>query len=159
VKVVVGIGANLGDRLATMRSAVRGIEKLGSVRARSAVYETAALLAPGAPPQPHFFNAAVLLETELAPDALLDALHAIEAAHGRERREKWGPRTLDLDVLWVDGMVVKTEKLVVPHPHLRERAFALRPLLDVAPGAKDPSTRTTYRLATGNTITKMPDPL
>lgn len=155
MKAVVGLGSNLGDRLATLRSAVAALGKLGAVRAKSAIYETAPLLPPGASSQPHYYNAAVLLETELAPDALLDQLHAIEGQHGRERSEKWAARTLDLDILWIDGMTIATDTLVVPHPQLRERAFALRPLLDVAPGAKDPATRTTYRLATGNAVVKM----
>ncbi len=157
--VVIGLGANLGDRLATLRSAARALAEVGLVRARSSIYESDALLLPDAAPQPKYLNAAVLLQTELAPDALMDRLLTIERAHGRERREKWGPRTLDLDVLWIDGMSVATDKLTVPHPRLRERAFALRPLLDVAPGAKDPATRGVYRLATGNAIVKMDDAL
>lgn len=116
------------------------------------MYETEALVLAGAPPQPKYLNAAVLLETDLEPEALLDRLLEIERAHGRERREKWGPRTIDLDILWIDGVTHATEKLVVPHPHLRERAFALRPLLDVAPTAKDPETRAGYRLSTGNAV-------
>ena len=116
------------------------------------MYETEALVLAGAPPQPKYLNAAVLLETDLEPEALLDRLLEIERAHGRERREKWGPRTIDLDILWIDGVSFATEKLVVLHPHLRERAFALRPLLDVAPTAKDPETRAGYRLSTGNAV-------
>lgn len=149
---MIGLGANLGDRIGTLRSAASSIEALGHVRARSAVYETEALVLAGAPPQPKYLNAAVLLETDLEPEALLDRLLEIERAHGRERREKWGPRTIDLDILWIDGVTHATEKLVVPHPHLRERAFALRPLLDVAPTAKDPETRAGYRLSTGNAV-------
>ena len=152
MKVVIGLGANLGDRIGTLRSAASSIEAVGHVRARSAVYETEALVLAGAPPQPKYLNAAVLLETDLEPEALLDRLLEIERAHGRERREKWGPRTIDLDILWIDGVSFATEKLVVPHPHLRERAFALRPLLDVAPTAKDPETRAGYRLSTGNAV-------
>lgn len=154
MRVVIGLGANLGDRLATLRSAVAALRELGEVRATSAVYETEALLLPGAPPQPSYLNAAVLLDTAIEPEPLLDRLLAIERAHGRERRERWGPRTLDLDILWIDGRTVATDKLVVPHPHLRERAFALRPLLDVAPAAKDPETRAGYRLSTGNAVVK-----
>ncbi len=106
------------------------------------MYETEALVLAGAPPQPKYLNAAVLLETDLEPEALLDRLLEIERA----------PRTIDLDILWIDGVTHATEKLVVPHPHLRERAFALRPLLDVAPTAKDPETRAGYRLSTGNAV-------
>lgn len=159
MKVVIGLGANLGERLATLRAAAQAIGALGELKAKSAIYETDAVLQPGAPPQPKFLNAAVLLETALAPEALLENLHAIERGHGRERREKWSARTLDLDVLWIEGMTLSTPKLVVPHPNLKERAFALRPLLDVAPWAKDPETRAGYRLATGNTVVKTADAL
>lgn len=154
MKAVIGLGANLGDRIATLRSAAASIATLGDLRARSSVYETDALLLAGASPQPKYLNAAVLLETELEPEVLLERLHEIERAHGRERREKWEPRTLDLDILWIDGMSVATDKLVVPHPHLKERAFVMRPLLDVAPAAKDPETRSGYRLSTGNAVEK-----
>ena len=159
MRAVIGLGSNLGDRLATLRSAVVAIGQAGILRARSSVYETEALLGPSQGPQPPFLNAAVLLETGLAPETVLDELLAIERAHGRVRREKWGARTLDLDILWIDGMRVHTDRLTVPHPRLHERAFALRPLLDVVPGAKDPETRSVYRLTTGNAITKVADSL
>lgn len=153
--VVVGLGTNLGDREATLRSAVEALRSLseGDVVV-SALYETA----PVGPPQPHYLNAAVRLRTWLAPEALLDALLDVERSHGRIRRERWGPRTLDLDVLFAleDGAPLehRSERLVVPHPHLEERSFALAPLLDVMPellgrlgpvlsalGAPDPSPR------------------
>ena len=144
MRVVIGIGANLGDRLATMREAVARIHALAGVRvlARSRVYETAPV---GGPPQPAFLNAAILLETSLAPVALLAALLRTEVELGRVRGEgevRFGPRTVDLDVLWIDGLVVDEPGLVVPHPRMHDRAFALVPLLDVAPAAVDPRTGT-----------------
>ena len=144
--VVVGLGSNLGDRAATLASAVRALASLPSTRvvAESARVETAPV---GGPPQGPYLNGAVRLSTELSPRALLDGLLAIERAHGRERRERWGPRTLDLDVLWIAGLVVDEPGLVVPHPRLREREFALRPLLEVAAGAVDPSTGEAYAAA------------
>lgn len=133
---IVGLGSNLGDRLETIRSALDALARTAGieVEAVSEVYETPAL----GPPQPSYLNAAARLETSLAPDALMAALLAIEAAHGRVRRVKWGPRTLDLDVLALldrTGALVRiaTDAVTAPHPHLAERSFALAPLLDVAP--------------------------
>jgi 2-amino-4-hydroxy-6-hydroxymethyldihydropteridine diphosphokinase len=134
--VVVGLGANLGDRLATLASAVRSLESAGRLTAVSKLYETA----PIGPPQPGYLNAAALLDTALEPRRLLESLLDIERRHGRVRAEKWGPRTLDLDILWIRGTVVHDPALTVPHPHLHERLFALLPLLDVAPDAVHPVT-------------------
>jgi 2-amino-4-hydroxy-6-hydroxymethyldihydropteridine diphosphokinase len=136
VDVVVGLGGNLGDRETTLAAAVSDLGTLGTVLAVSALYETA----PVGPPQPAYLNAAARVETPLSSRALLEDLLAIERRYGRERREKWGPRTLDLDILWIYGEVVSEGDLVVPHARLRERRFALVPLLDVAPDARHPTT-------------------
>lgn len=122
---VVGLGANLGDREEALASAIERLSAYVHVRAVSSVYETKAI----GPPQPHFLNAAVRVETDLAPEALLDVLLSVERSLGRIRAERWGPRTIDLDLLF--GEPVATERLVVPHPHLCERTFALAPLLEV----------------------------
>ncbi|MCA9633670.1 MAG: 2-amino-4-hydroxy-6-hydroxymethyldihydropteridine diphosphokinase [Myxococcales bacterium] len=127
--VVIGLGANLGDRLATLRSAREELSLRGSLVACSKVYETA----PIGPRQPDFLNAAVLLQTSLSAVELLEEVLGIERVHGRERRERWGPRTLDLDLLWSDGPAVTSPNLTLPHPRVVERAFALAPLLDVFP--------------------------
>jgi 2-amino-4-hydroxy-6-hydroxymethyldihydropteridine diphosphokinase len=141
VRVVVGLGANLGDRLATMRAAVRELGRVATVAATSRVYETA----PVGPAQPSFLNAAVLLSSwEGAPADWLRELLAIETRLGRVRAERWGPRTIDLDLLWAEGVAVEGPQLTVPHPRLRERAFALIPLLEVAPAARDPGTGEAY---------------
>jgi 2-amino-4-hydroxy-6-hydroxymethyldihydropteridine diphosphokinase len=145
-RVVVGLGATLGDRLATMRDAAARIDRIEGVRiaARSRVYETAPV---GGPPQPHFLNAAVLVECTLSPPALLEELLRIEVALGRVRgagEVRFGPRTLDLDVLWVEGVILDEPRLTVPHPRLAGRAFALMPMLEVAPGATDPRTGEPY---------------
>lgn len=129
---VVGLGGNLGDRLGTLRAAASRVAELGVVRARSTVYETAPV---GGPPQPPYLNAALALDTALSPDELMRALLAIEASLGRVRAEKNGPRTIDLDLLWIDGVTLRTKDLEVPHPRLLSRAFALGPLLEVAPAA------------------------
>src|SRR5262245_2236701 len=130
---VVGLGANLGERRATLQSAVRGLAGHGRVVRVSDLYETAAV----GPPQPDYLNAAVLLETPLGPQGALSALLALEQAHGRERRERWGPRTLDLDLLCSPGLVLDEPGLALPHPELTRRAFALVPLLDVLPDGRD----------------------
>lgn len=142
MRVVIGIGANLGDRLATMHEAVRRVARVDGVTVsrRSRVYETTPV---GGPPQPPFLNAAILVQSTLAPAALLAALLRVEVELGRVRgvgEVRFGPRTVDLDVLWIDGLVVDEPGLAVPHPRMHIRAFALVPLLDVAPGAVDPRT-------------------
>jgi len=133
VRVVVGLGSNLGDRLATLRETAQRIAaEITPVVAASWVYETA----PVGPPQPHYLNAALLLHwsPETLP-ALLEKLQSIEASLGRVRRERWGARTIDLDILWAENAAVDLPGLTVPHPRVHERAFAILPLLDVAPDA------------------------
>ncbi len=140
LRAVIGLGANLGERLEQLRAAVRAMGRIGKIERLSRVYATE----PVGPPQPPFLNAAALLVYDGTPEDLLDALLAIERGLGRERREKWGPRTIDLDILWIDGMALETERLVVPHPQLTARGFALRPLADVAPAATDPLSGNPY---------------
>jgi 2-amino-4-hydroxy-6-hydroxymethyldihydropteridine diphosphokinase len=143
---VVGLGANLGDRLATMRAAAGELARATQVERKSRVYATA----PVGPPQPEFLNAAALVRHRGTPEQLLDALLAIEMKLGRVRREKWGPRTIDLDFLWADGVVLDSARLALPHPHLRERAFALVPLLELMPQAIDPRTGERYVVPAGD---------
>jgi 2-amino-4-hydroxy-6-hydroxymethyldihydropteridine diphosphokinase len=138
---VIGLGANEGDRLANLRAAVSALHKVMRVERVSRVYESAPV---GGPEQPDFLNAAVLVAYEGGAEDLLDALLAIESRLGRTRRERWGSRLIDLDVLWIDGLAVETERLTVPHPRLVERGFALRPLVDVAPDAVDPESGLPY---------------
>jgi 2-amino-4-hydroxy-6-hydroxymethyldihydropteridine diphosphokinase len=137
---VIGLGSNLGDRQAILCDAVQRLGAVGEIQARSALYESA----PVGPPQPNFCNAAVRLLAEMSHEALLDALLEIERALGRVRRERWGPRLIDLDVLWLAGPAFASDRLVVPHAELRNRAFALCPLLDVAPEASDPHDGVRY---------------
>jgi len=126
--VVVGLGSNLGDRLRHLQNAHRALDRAPySVQATSRIFETE----PVGPPQPHYLNAALRLQTGAPLVELLSLIHGIERAEGRERRERWGPRTLDIDILWAKGETVDEPGLVVPHPHLLDRAFALAPLLDV----------------------------
>jgi len=143
VAYVIGLGGNLGDRLGHLRTAVKRLRELGEVLGLSRVYETD----PIGPAQPDYLNAAVLLRCALAPEQLLRKLHVIEAEQGRERFERWGPRTIDLDILWAKDLVHDTNVLTVPHALLAERDFAKAPLLDLVPDAKDPTTGTAYALA------------
>jgi 2-amino-4-hydroxy-6-hydroxymethyldihydropteridine diphosphokinase len=146
VRAVVGLGANLGDRLATLRAAAGELGRASSVVARSRVYETE----PVGPAQPRFLNAAVLVDWRGSPEDLLRELLDVEARLGRVRGgERWSPRAIDLDLLWAEGVVAEGAHLTVPHPRLRERAFALVPLLDVAPDARDPRTGEAYEQVLG----------
>ena len=131
-RAFVGIGANLGDPVAQVRAGVAALAALPHTRlvAASSLYRTAPL---GFTAQADFVNAAALLESALAPRALLDHLHAIEAAAGRERRFKDAPRTLDLDLLLYGDATIDEPGLALPHPRLHERAFALAPLVELDP--------------------------
>ena len=137
------MGSNLGDRRATLLSAFEEMAAIDGVElvARSSLWQTAPV---GGPPQDDFFNAATLLRTSLDPADLLRALLAIEARFGRRRAGRNLPRALDLDLLWIEGVTVARPHLKVPHPRLHERAFALAPLLEVAPDAVDPRTGASY---------------
>jgi len=126
-RAFLGLGSNLGDRRQHLRDAVAAIPDVVAV---SPVYETAPV---GGPDQGGYLNIVVGLETGRSPRELLEVCRACEAAAQRVRTVRWGPRTLDVDVLWVDGEAVVEPDLVVPHPRMFERAFVLMPLRDLAP--------------------------
>lgn len=135
---VIAVGSNLGDREATFMSAVRELAESDGIEltAISTPIETVALRPEGEDADaPAYLNAVVLVRTTLAPRALLSLLHEIERAHGRERRERWDDRTLDLDLIDYAGMRSSTDGLTLPHPRAHERAFVLRPWAEVAPEA------------------------
>ena len=141
MRAFVALGSNLGDRRGHLRRAVAGLPDVVAV---SGVYETDPVGGPAG--QPPFLNAVVELETHLGPRALLEVAKHLEEEAGRVRTERWGPRSLDVDVLLVGDLVVDEPDLQVPHPRLRQRAFVLVPLHDLAPevaGARpdDPSVR------------------
>jgi 2-amino-4-hydroxy-6-hydroxymethyldihydropteridine diphosphokinase len=125
------IGGNLGDRLGFLTEAVRRLHRLPHTRVvtASSVYETA----PVGPAQPDFLNAAVHLDTTLSPPELLAECQRIEAALGRVRDERWGPRTIDLDLLWYENATLAEPALTLPHPRMSERSFVLTPLAEIAP--------------------------
>ncbi|SFR84333.1 2-amino-4-hydroxy-6-hydroxymethyldihydropteridinediphosphokinase [Agromyces sp. CF514] len=137
-RAVVAFGANLGDREATIAGAVRELAEVPGVelRAVSPVYETPAITDEGVDRDaPGYLNGVVIIETSITPHALLAALHEIEAAHGRQRLKHWGDRTLDLDLIDVDGLVIDDTGLQLPHPRAWQRAFVLQPWLDLEPDA------------------------
>ncbi|MDZ7663414.1 2-amino-4-hydroxy-6-hydroxymethyldihydropteridine diphosphokinase [Thiohalophilus sp.] len=127
----IALGSNLDDPLAQVRQAMYELAQLRAsrLRAASSLYRSAPM---GSADQPDYINAVVALETELSPHALLDALQAIEQAHGRVREgERWGPRPLDLDVLLYGEETINDQRLTIPHPGMTERAFVLFPLQEI----------------------------
>ena len=129
MRTFLGLGSNLGDSRARLRDAV---DALGDdVVAVSPLYETEPVGGP--PGQQHYLNIVVELETTQTPRELLDRCHTLETAAGRVRGERWGPRTLDVDILLVDDLEVHEPDLVVPHPRMHERRFVMAPLADIAP--------------------------
>ncbi len=127
----VGLGANLGEREATLRNALTALGQCPGTRVLrvSPLYGSAPVDAGG----PDYLNAVAEVATTLTPEALLQALQAIEQSAGRERPYRNAPRTLDLDILWFGDQVIDTPDLTVPHPRMAERAFVLRPLADLVP--------------------------
>lgn len=134
--VAIAMGSNLGDSFQILESALLRLNQTDGIQviARSPWYRTE----PIGPPQPDYLNGCALLVTTLAPEDLLDQLLAIEADFGRLRQERWGARTLDLDILLYADQIRHTPRLQIPHPHLCDRAFVLVPLADIAPDWIEP---------------------
>ncbi|QAB17025.1 2-amino-4-hydroxy-6-hydroxymethyldihydropteridine diphosphokinase [Leucobacter muris] len=138
VPVLLAFGANLGDRGETIRAAQRELAETGGIRdlRASPLRETIALTTHGPDPDaPRYLNGVAIAETAMPPHALLDIVQRIEAQHGRVRDERWGDRTLDIDLILYGGRVISDERLTVPHPRAHERDFVLAPWLDLDPGA------------------------
>ncbi len=131
-RAYLALGSNLGDRLAYLQRAVDAMADVPGVRVVSVshVYETAPV---GGPPQDAYLNAVVAIDTDLDPPALLTLAQGVERDAHRVRAERWGPRTLDVDILVYADLRIDTPELVVPHPRIWERGFVLAPLRDVAP--------------------------
>lgn len=136
-RAFIGLGANLGDRLATLSRALDAIGELPDTRV-AAVSDAVESEPWGVADQPPFANAVALVETSLTPDGLLDGLQRIESTLGRVRTVRNGPRTIDLDILLFGETRIDTPRLTVPHPRLAERAFVVEPLLALAPGVRLP---------------------
>jgi 2-amino-4-hydroxy-6-hydroxymethyldihydropteridine diphosphokinase len=135
-RAYVGLGANLGDARATLQAARDALAALPhtALVACSSWWRSAPMESSG----PDYLNGVAALDTALAPLALLDALQAIEREHGRERPYRNAPRTLDLDLLLYGDLQIRNERLTVPHPRLLQRAFVLKPLLEIAPDVTVP---------------------
>ena len=142
MKAYVGLGSNLGDRAAYLLVGLSALSRLPETRLLrlSPVYETD----PVGPPQPLYLNLVAELETGLPPRVLLSEMLRIEERLGRERKERFGPRTLDLDLLLYGDLILEEEGLRVPHPRLHQRAFVLVPLLDLLPGGRHPLLGRTF---------------
>jgi 2-amino-4-hydroxy-6-hydroxymethyldihydropteridine diphosphokinase len=145
VRAYVGMGSNLEDPLRQIESAMTAVEALPGSRlvARSALYWSDPVGPPG---QPRYVNAVVCIETGLSAQGLLQELQAVERRQGRVRGERWGARTLDLDLLVYGDLVIDTPELTVPHPRLHERAFVLVPLHDIEPDLSIPGVGTVAQL-------------
>ena len=132
MKVVIALGSNLGDRAATLDAAIDSLRKIIEVKSVSTFIETDPV---GGPEQPDYLNAVLIGESELEPIQLLFAMQEIELLAGRERVERWGARTLDLDLIVAGDLQMDTELLTLPHPRAHERRFVLDPWLEIEPGA------------------------
>jgi 2-amino-4-hydroxy-6-hydroxymethyldihydropteridine diphosphokinase len=139
VRAYLALGSNLGDRIAHLQRAVDALASAASVvvEAVSRVYETAPV---GGPPQDAYLNAVVAVDTDLEPEPLLALAHDLERDAARERGERWGPRTLDVDILLYENVHLESAALTIPHPRMWERGFVLAPLRDVAPDLVDAET-------------------
>jgi len=126
--VFLSLGSNLGDRQENIETAVKALEELGEILKKSSVHETKPW---GKTDQPDFLNIALKMKTALRPLEFLRKIQAIESELGRIRGEKWGPRTIDIDILLWNDEVIDLPELKVPHPHMTEREFVMRPLCEV----------------------------
>ena len=140
VTAYIGLGSNIGDKMASCRRALDLLSRAGRVTRVSSFYCTEPV---GFADQEPFLNAVCEIETGLSPLALLAACHIIEEELGRNRLFRWGPRTIDLDILLYGDQVMNTVELTIPHPRMTERRFALVPLCEIAPQAVDPVSKKT----------------
>lgn len=148
-RAVLSLGANLGDRLGTIDRAVRALEAIDGIRVleRSGAWESPSWHPDGEGLSPDYANIAVVVGTTLEPLALLDATRAIEDALGRERAERYGSRTIDIDIVTVEGLVSDDPELTLPHPRAHERLFVLLPWLEIEPDAALPGHGSVAELA------------
>lgn len=147
------LGSNEGDRHRWIQFALEELQSsVGNITAQSPLYQTAAW---GVEDQPDFLNMAVAVATRLSPTLLLENTQAIEHHLGRQRTEKWGQRTLDIDILFYDSDIIRLPQLVIPHPYVQDRRFALAPLEQVAPHFVHPVLKKTIR----QLLLECPDPL
>lgn len=155
--VYLSLGSNLGDRAANLQTAIAKLASLGEVAAVSSFYETEPVELTA---QPWFLNCAVKLDTEKMPRQLIAWILALEKDMGRQRKQKNGPRTIDIDILLFGGSIVKLPSLTVPHPKMHERRFVLEPLAEIAADARHPVFKRTVRelrdaLPPGQTVRRL----
>jgi 2-amino-4-hydroxy-6-hydroxymethyldihydropteridine diphosphokinase len=130
------LGSNKGDRTSYLSNAIKQIaDKIGHVTDQSAIYQTEPW---GKKDQDDFLNMAIKVESNLSPEDALNATKKIETAMGSEKKEKWGPRIIDIDILYCDDLIMEKDNLVIPHPHIYERNFVLIPLMEIAGDFIDP---------------------
>ena len=142
------LGSNMGNSIQFLANARKHIEnELGVILVSSSIYQTAAW---GKTDQPDFMNQVVKVTSHLAPEEVLQTILAIENKLGRERAEKWAARTIDIDILFYDLMIINHDNLVIPHPFLQERAFALAPLAELAPNLEHPILKKTITTLLAN---------
>ncbi|MGK7873115.1 MAG: 2-amino-4-hydroxy-6-hydroxymethyldihydropteridine diphosphokinase [Xenococcaceae cyanobacterium] len=135
-KSAIALGSNLGDSLTILENALKILAQTPGITLQS--YSSWYKTAPIGPPQPDYLNGCALLDVQLTPEELLETLLEVEQQFGRVRLERWGARTLDLDLLLFDDLILKTQKLQIPHLRMRERAFVLVPLAEIAPDWIEP---------------------
>ena len=155
--VYLSLGSNLGDRAANLQTAIAQLSGLGKPVAVSSFYETEPVELAA---QPWFLNCAVKLDTEKMPRQLIAGILALEQGMGRQRKQKKGPRTIDIDILLFGSSIIEIPSLTVPHPKMHERRFVLEPLAEIAPDARHPVFRRTVRelrdaLPPGQTVKKL----
>lgn len=130
------LGSNLGDRKKNLYDAIRLIEyKIGFIVEKSSIYETEPW---GLKDQPGFLNQAIISKSNLSPNKVLNVITDIESELGRIRNEKWGPRTIDIDIIYCDDLILNSDELTVPHPHMYDRNFVLIPFMEIAGDFIDP---------------------
>lgn len=163
MRAYLGLGGNMGDRLSLLSQAVKLLDLTQgiSVNRISSIYETAPV---GLLEQPHFYNLVVEIQTTLTPAELLRVALAIEKKLHRVRHKRWGPRTIDIDLLLYDDRIIQREELEIPHPRMHERAFVLVPLMEIAGDIAIPGTGTRLsqyiaQLPAEQEITKLDDEL
>jgi len=143
--ILLSLGSNLGDRDGNLRTALEQLEEAGiSVTRRSSLYETEPVELQT---QPNFVNMVCEVKTQLSPDQLLKTCLAVERKMGRKRRQKWGPRKIDIDILFYGNKIIDQPQLQIPHPRLRQRRFVLIPLEEIQSSFRDPKT--------GKTLTQL----
>jgi 2-amino-4-hydroxy-6-hydroxymethyldihydropteridine diphosphokinase len=141
MRVFLSLGGNLGNTQEIFKQSYPAIEnKVGEILQKSSLYRTAAW---GFKDQADFINQVILLESELNPQEILTEIQAIEKQFGRERIVTWGPRTLDLDILFIEDLIIHNEKLQIPHPHIQNRKFILIPMHEIAESFEHPESKKT----------------